>query len=114
MELSKREKKIARQLIETGLQREFAEGISAIDAIVQDWKRQAPSDHKATYHLLYKTLIDFDKHIARRYDNMSGSKYFFIVVDQVLDGVLPETELDCFSPETRQKIFGYLKMAQEQ
>lgn len=64
MELSKKDKKVARTLIETGLLREFAQGLSRADAILQDWKNSAAPAHRTTYHSLYNMIADFDKHIA--------------------------------------------------
>lgn len=66
MELSKKDKKVARTLIETGLLREFAQGLSRADAILQNWKNSTAPDHRTTYHSLYNMIADFDKHIARR------------------------------------------------
>lgn len=37
MELTKPEKKIVRELIEIGLQREFANGLSKAAAIIENW-----------------------------------------------------------------------------
>ncbi|MCK4678112.1 MAG: hypothetical protein KAT48_08285 [Bacteroidales bacterium] len=40
LELTKSQKKIARQIIETGLQREFEAGIKKLDNILTEWKRK--------------------------------------------------------------------------
>ena len=38
MELSKKDKKIAREIIEKGLQKEFAKGLYKFDTILNEWK----------------------------------------------------------------------------
>ncbi|MBI4648397.1 MAG: hypothetical protein HY738_17895 [Bacteroidia bacterium] len=103
MELSKKDKKIARQIIEKGLQNEFANGLYDFDTVLHDWKNST-IDNRTAYHTLYKKIITFDKHIARRYDNMTGSKYLFIIAGQLLDGVIDEKDLDEFPEEIKYKI----------
>src|SRR6266487_4485489 len=73
-ELTKKDKRIARELTEKGLQIEFQQGLQQFDAILQKWKNEQ-QDNRDAYHHLYKSVRDFDKHIARRYDNIKGSTY---------------------------------------
>lgn len=112
MELSKRDKKIARQIIEKGLQKEYVQGLSEIDSILNDWKN-TKRDNRESYQLLYRKLINIDKNIARRYNNMSGSKYFLIIVGQLLDEIITESDLDELSDESRQKVMLYIKITRE-
>ena len=55
--------------------------------------------------MLYKTIFNFDKGIARRYDNMSGSRYFLIVAKLLMEGLLQEADLEEFSSEMQQNSF---------
>ena len=103
MELSKKDKKVARKIIEIGLQREFENGLSSFEAILKDWKEKK-QDNKESYHLLYKRLTDFDRHIARRYNYMTGSKYFSIVATQLYNGIITQEEISELSEEIIQKI----------
>jgi hypothetical protein len=103
MELSKKDKKTAREIIEVGLQKEFVKGLFDADTILTEWKNKA-IDNREAYHSLYKQITGFDKHIARRYDNMTGSKYLFIIAAQLSDGIISENDLDEFSPEVKQAI----------
>ena len=100
MELSKKDKKAAREVIEKGLQREFANGLSKADTILQSWNSKA-IDNKETYHQLYKHIMNFDKHIARRYDGITGSRYLLTITGQMLDNVIHEEDLVDFSEEVR-------------
>ncbi|MHC1777349.1 MAG: hypothetical protein AB9834_18250 [Lentimicrobium sp.] len=103
MELSKEQKKIARGIIEAGLQKEFAKGLSKADAILNEWKIKG-TNHGEAYHSLYRHIAAFDKHIARRYDEMTGSKYLFIISAQLRDGIIAEEDLNEFNPEVRGAI----------
>jgi len=103
MELSKKDKKTAREIIEAGLQKEFAKGLFDADAILDKWKNKSTTNQEA-YHSLYKQIIGFDKHIARRYDDMKGSTYLFIIAAQLRDGIISENGLNEFSEEVRQAV----------
>jgi hypothetical protein len=98
IELSKADRKAAREIIEKGLQQEFANGLDRSFQILSDWKAGNKSNRDA-YHALYGHIQDYDKHIARRYDNMKGSTYLFIIAGQINDGITEETELQKLSPE---------------
>ncbi len=104
MELSKKDKKVAREIIEKGLQKEFANGLNEAYAVLQKWKKN-DLENRDAYYLLFKTITDFDKHIARRYDRISGSTYFLIVTSQFAEGIISEEDLKDFSPEIREKIY---------
>jgi hypothetical protein len=101
MELSKADKKAAREIIEKGLQQEFAAGLERSYQILADWKAGNINNREA-YHELYGHIRDCDKHIARRYDNMKGSTYLLIIAGQIIDGVVEETELQKLSSDARE------------
>ncbi len=103
MELSKQEKKVAREIIETGLQKEFAKGLFDADTILHQWKNKS-TDNRDAYHLLFKKITDFDKHIARRYDGMTGSKYLFVIAAQFQDGFISESDLKKRSERVKQAV----------
>ena len=103
MELSKREKKLTREIIEAGLQKEFTKALLDADKILNDWKIKG-LDNRNAYHNLYKHIIDFDKHIARRYDGMTGSRYLLVLIAQLQDGLISESDLENFSEEVKNII----------
>ena len=103
MELSKKDRKLARQIIEDGLQNEFGKGLDKIDKVLKKWKEEK-QDNRESYHLLFETISDFDKHIAKRYDNMTGSKYLFIIASQLHDDIINEGSLSELSEEVIRKI----------
>lgn len=103
LDLSKAQKKIARQVIEIGLIREFESGIGNIDKVIRQWK-DGKAETKETYYQMYKKLKEFDKHIARRYDGMTGSKYLYILAGQLADGAIKVYDLSGFDPEVKNRI----------
>lgn len=107
--LSKREKKIAREIIEKGLQIEYAKCLYDADTVLQNWKNKK-TDNRETYHLLYQTVKDNDKHIARRYDGMRGSMYIDTIAAQLADGIISEDDLKEFSEETQKEITGLCRI----
>jgi hypothetical protein len=107
--LSKGQKKIARQIIELGLAREFDAGIGEIDQIIQQWKTEK-KEAKETYYKMYQTLTKFDKHIARRYDDMKGSTYLFVLAAQLADGVISVDELSVFDQDIKDMIISISKI----
>ena len=108
-ELPKSQKKIARQIIEKGLQREYQNGIEKVDAVIEKWKNGKLDNQKA-YISIYKKLIAHDKHIGRRYNNMSGSNYLMIISGQVADGVISLEELSELDEQARLVIQNWLNV----
>jgi hypothetical protein len=103
MELSKPDKKIARILIDKGLEREFAKHLLESKQILEAWNPEL-EDHKPTYYALYKQVEDFDKHIGRRYDGLSGGQYFYKVVELLRNKVIRLDEINGFSEDVRNKL----------
>jgi len=57
MELSKNDKRIARQVIEKGLQKEYALALQTAGDIFQDWEREK-LDNRGAYMKLYRHIVD--------------------------------------------------------
>jgi hypothetical protein len=112
IELSKREKKIARELIEKGLREEFRRGMLSFDAILQQWKTEG-GDIKENYYKIFSAVKDFDKQIAWRYDGMRGSDYDLVIVGQLMDELYDISEIDEFSSEVKEGIFSMIKRRKE-
>lgn len=103
LELSKKDKKIAREIIEIGLQKEFQQGMEKMEAILTHWKTDK-TDNRETYLKLYKSLTNFDKHIAKRYDDMKPSVYIFILAAQLSDGLISEEDLNKLDQVVRNAV----------
>jgi hypothetical protein len=102
-ELPKKDKKSTREIIEKGLQKELANELFQIDTILNQ-RKNMQLDSSEAYHRLYKKLITFDKHIAIRYDRMTGSTYLFKIAGQLMDSVISENDLNTFSEEVKKAI----------
>ena len=102
-DLTKSEKKIARQIIEKGLMKEYQNGIEKMETLVNDW-RQGKRDNRDTYMELYKALTSQDKHIARRYNRITGSAYLFVIAGQLADKVITVKDLEGLREETIHKL----------
>jgi len=98
-DLTKSEKKIARQIIEKGLLKEYQNAIESMESIVSEW-RQGKRDNRDAYMELYKSLTTHDKHIARRYNRITGSTYLLVIAGQLADKVITINDLEGLRPET--------------
>ena len=112
LELSKSQKKVARQLIETGLVTEFENGIDKIDQIIHKWK-EGKTETKDTYYQIFNSLKKFDKHIARRYDGMTGSDYLLVLAGQLTDGAISVEDLRGFDQEVQARIVSISRIDKE-
>lgn len=100
MELSKSQKKIARQLISKALQRECKTFLEEVKDVLP-LRDQTPHE---VYLNLYKKITDFDKHIATQYDRLSGSRYFMAVFSLFYNNVLTEDDIKLFNEEVQQNL----------
>ena len=106
-ELSKSEKKLARELINKGLQQEYKKAIVELSHVIDDWKKEK-LDNRNAYIELYKKLNEHDKNIARRYDDMKGSKYLTTVAFLLADGLITKEDMAGFSEENQSYLNKYL------
>ena len=102
-QLSKREKKIAREIIEKGVQAEFKAGLEKAKQVISEWEK-GEIDNRDGYHKLFKVIKDHDKIIQRRYDDMTGSRYLMTVAAILFDKQISEEEINDFSDEAKQYI----------
>ena len=111
-ELPKKDKKIARQLMDKGLLIEFEQGLKQFDAILQEWKA-GNIETKETYYQIFSAVKDFDKHIARRYDGIGGSRYLETVIAQLADDLYDISEVDGFSPDVKADTLRFVNFRKE-
>ncbi|MBP6793968.1 MAG: hypothetical protein KA143_02890 [Saprospiraceae bacterium] len=103
MDLSKPDKKIARALIDKGLEVAYEAALSETYDILKNWKSQKLDDRTA-YMELYKVLNSHDHGIARRYNGLGGSRYFSTVLSLFLEEVLDQKDIEGFSDEVKNKL----------
>ncbi|MBS1747064.1 MAG: hypothetical protein JST21_12910 [Bacteroidetes bacterium] len=102
-ELSKREKKIARQCIDKGLDIAYANALNETGIVVQDWYKEKLSTRDA-YMKLFKVIKEHDYAIARRYNNLGGSRWLETVAQLYAEEIITEDDIRDFSEETRKVI----------
>ncbi len=102
--LPKPDKKIIHELMEKGLQKEFEMELIEAEKILKEW-RNNNKNNKESYHTLYMHIANFDKHIARRYDGMTGSRYIQLVSTQLEEELISEEDIAGLSEKGK----GYLK-----
>ena len=100
IELSKNQKKIARQLIDLGLQRECKSFMEKIATFTGDRNWETDNPHEI-YLKLYKKIVSFDKHISRRYDDLTGSNYLLAVLGLFNNDVLTTEDIALFDDELK-------------
>ena len=102
IELTKSQKKIARELIDLGIYRECKSFGMKIAQFTNssDWETKP---HEL-YLKLYKKVASFDKHLGSRYNDMSGSRYFITVLGLFQNGIITENDIARFDDEVRNRL----------
>lgn len=100
---SKRDKKLLRDIIEKGLQKEFKSGIEQVESIILLW-RQRQIDDSDIYRQLNETMQEHDKYIARKYDQMNSTTYAQVVAAQLADQLIDESDLEELSEDMKLQI----------
>jgi hypothetical protein len=108
-ELTKKEKKVARDCIDKGIEAAFREGLEKSEVVISDWRQGKFSSNKEAYHKLYKTLTDKDDAIGRRYDGLTGSRWLITVAQLFFEKVITEDDIKDFSDETKDIIRSWAK-----
>ncbi|MDR2382332.1 MAG: hypothetical protein LBD76_00380 [Prevotellaceae bacterium] len=102
-ELSKSQKKIARALIDKGLEIECGNCLENIKSLLSGKKGGAKTNHEL-YLKVYKSMYKFDKHLAKRYDNLGGSRYLITVLGLYMDDVLNDDDIAEFEEDIQNKL----------
>ena len=118
MELSQSDKRLCRELINTGLEREcrrFVEQIQTIacepippEQLDEPYREENGRSVERVWHKRFIKLArlsnDFNHHVALRYDNVTGSRYLNCVASLYIDDLLTADEIARFSDEPRNFI----------
>ncbi|MCW3127429.1 MAG: hypothetical protein JWO03_3087 [Bacteroidetes bacterium] len=111
-ELTKPEKKLARELVNKGLQQKYQNAIKELSQLIDEWKDEK-LDNRGAYLKLYKAFSEHDKHIASRYDDMKGSKYFSTVASLLADELITQKDILGFNEENRNYLNRYAALINE-
>jgi hypothetical protein len=112
-ELSKKEKKIARMLIDKGVDTEFRISLEQADEIISEWKK-GDLDNRTAYQKLFQKVKENDKWISRRYDGLSGSRWLQTVGLIYADGQITEDDIKDFSEENKEYLNRLLRLSKEE
>ena len=118
MELSKADKRLCRELIDTGLEREckaFVEKIQRIanapippEQLNEPYREENGQGIERVWPKRFIKLFNatdrFNYHVARRYDHATGSHYLDCVLGLYFDKWLTDDEIARFSDEPRDYI----------
>ena len=123
IELTKADKRKCRELIHVGLERECEKYVKEMERLASKpiplselnepyreengWSIEGPW-HKR-YIALYKKTASFDKHLAQRYDGMTGGHYLDGVLALYCEGIITDDEIAPLSDEPREFLLMYKK-----
>lgn len=102
-DLSKKDKKIARLLIDKALDAQYKAALEEAQELISSWRKEELNNRDA-YLRLYKILDRHDNSIARRYNGLGGSRYLMTVASVLYDGFITNDDLKDFSDEPKEII----------
>jgi hypothetical protein len=109
-ELPKSQKKIARTVMDKGLENHYLKGLREAGSILSDWQNGTFKSHKEAYTQLYKCIEKNDKHIAWLYNDKGGSRWVEVMAGQLADGAISIGDLKDFQEEVRETIISWSKL----
>nr|WP_294949899.1 hypothetical protein [uncultured Mucilaginibacter sp.] len=99
-ELSKSDKRNAREIIIKGMHEEFRRGMESFYKLLEVW-RTTTNEDQLHYAELYGSVKDFNKQIAWRYDGLKNSGLVDVLTGQLREHLIEEGDLNSLSDETR-------------
>jgi hypothetical protein len=101
--LTKSQKKIARRVMDKGLDNDYQRGLKKAADIIERWKNEV-FDNKDAYMKLYECINDTDDIIDDRYDGKGGSRWVEVMADQLANGVITKEDISEFDEEVQNVI----------
>lgn len=125
--LTKADKRKCRELIHVGLERECEKYVKEMQKLVntpiplaelnEPYREENGFSVEGPWHkryiALYKKTASFDKHIAQRYDGMTGGHYLDGVLSLYCEGIISDDEIAPLSDEPRNFLLIYKKHLME-
>jgi hypothetical protein len=105
-ELTKKEKKIARDIFSLAIEKEFETASQNSEIIMAKWK-SGNAKGREVFHETRSYLNDFLKHLERRYDNLRVASYLMTLAGILKDGYITEEDIKDFSHEAKEMIKRY-------
>ena len=103
-DLSKSQKKIARRVMDKGIDEHYRRALADAEKIITRWRKGEYSGNKDAYMSLFKKINQNDNNISRTYDGKGGSRWVEIMSMQLAQGVISREDLIDFDEEVRDAI----------
>ena len=121
--LTKADKRKCRELIHVGLERECEKYVKEMQKLAntpiplaelnEPYREENGFSVEGPWHkryiALYKKTASFDKHIAQRYDGLTGGHYLDGVLSLYCEGIISDDEIAPLSDEPRNFLLIYKK-----
>ncbi len=108
-QLSKSQKKIARIVMDKGLDIHYIKALKDAESILLKWRGGSFKDNKEAYMNLFKSIDLNDNKIAAIYNDKGGSRWVEIMALQLADSVITVGDLQDFEPEVVEAIISISK-----
>jgi hypothetical protein len=108
-QLSKSQKKIARIVMDKGLDIHYIKALKDAESILLNWRNGAYKNNTEAYMNLFKSIDLNDNKIAAIYNDKGGSRWVEVMALQLADGVITIEDLRDFEPEVIDAIVSMSK-----
>jgi hypothetical protein len=105
--LSKSEKKIARAVMDKGLENHYIRSLSEAEAIIKKWREGGFKNTRDAYMKLYKSIEKNDDNIGLIYNDKGGSRWVEVIAWQLHQGVITLEDLKDFDDKLRNTIIDW-------
>jgi hypothetical protein len=92
-ELTKSQKKIARRVMDKGLEAHYQRALADIETILDSWREGKFESTRDAYMEMYQRVKMHDKNIGGIYDDKSGSRWVEVMALQYADGTITMDDL---------------------
>ncbi len=103
-ELSKSQKKIARAVMDKGLETHYRRTLSEVESIIKKWNEGNFTSNREAYMKLFRSVKENDRNIGQIYDDKGGSRWVEVIANQLAKGVISIEDLKDFDEEVCQTI----------
>ena len=109
-ELSKPQKKIARKVMDKGLDNHYMKALTDVKSIIAKWEKGTFESTRDAYLKLYSTVDKNNDNIARIYDNKGGSRWVEVMGMQLSQGVITLEDISEFDENVKNAIMIWGRM----
>jgi hypothetical protein len=106
-QLSNSQKKIARKVMDKGLDNHYKKALSDVKTIIQKWDNGGFESNRDAYIKLFKTVDSNENNIARLYNDKGGSRWVELMSSQLNQGVITLEDISEFDEELQSTILAW-------